>query len=180
MTQHELKILPEYFVAVRDGIKKFEVRKDDRLFEVGDILCLHEINCGVLTGRTIKAEVTYVLRHPEYCKEGYCILSIKVAEQQNEKQLAEWLEELRELRGIVAASNVLAKDALAVDTLCKQILEYKRLLKLAVEDLEELHSEADCSCNCCKGEKAESCQFIKCWTWRYADEALKLIGGTEA
>lgn len=82
MTQHELKILPEYFVAVRDGIKKFEVRKDDRAFEVGDILCLHEINCGVLTGRTIKAEVTYVLRHPDYCKEGYCILSIKVAQQQ--------------------------------------------------------------------------------------------------
>lgn len=84
---HELKILPEYFVAVRDGIKKFEVRKDDRPFEVGDILCLHEINCGVLTGRTIKAEVTYVLRHPDYCKEGYCILSIKVAQQQIVKQV---------------------------------------------------------------------------------------------
>lgn len=84
---HELKILPEYFVAVRDGIKKFEVRKDDRPFEVGDILCLHEINCGVLTGRTIKAEVTYVLRHPDYCIEGYCILSIKVAQQQTVKQL---------------------------------------------------------------------------------------------
>ena len=87
MTQHELKILPEYFVAVRDGIKKFEVRKDDRPFEVGDILCLHEINCGMLTGRTIKAEVTYVLRHPDYCKEGYCILSIKVDQQQTVKQL---------------------------------------------------------------------------------------------
>lgn len=60
-----------------------------------------------------------------------------------------------------------------------ELREAKRLLKLAVEDLEELHSEADCSCNCCKGEKAESCQFIKCWTWRYADEALKLIGGSE-
>lgn len=87
MTQHELKILPEYFVAVANGTKTFEVRKDDRPFEVGDILCLHEINCGVLTGRTIKAEVTYVLRHPDYCKEGYCILSIKVAQQQTVKQL---------------------------------------------------------------------------------------------
>lgn len=170
---HDLKILPEYFTAVWDGIKAFEVRKDDRPFEVGDILCLHEINCGVLTGRTIKAEVTYVLRHPDYCKEGYCILSIKVAQQQTVKPHE------KGDRSIVAASNVLAKDALAVDTLCKQILEYKRLLKLAVEDLEELHSEADCSCNCYKGEKAESCQFIKCWTWRYADEALKLIGGTD-
>ena len=81
MTQHELKILPEYFVAVANGTKTFEVRKDDRPFEVGEILCLREINCGVLTGRTIKAEVTYVLRHPDYCKEGYCILSIKVAQQ---------------------------------------------------------------------------------------------------
>lgn len=87
MTQHELKILPEYFVAVANGTKKFEVRKDDRPFEAGDILCLHEINCGVLTGRTIKAEVTYVLRHSDYCKEGYCILSIKVAQQQTVKQL---------------------------------------------------------------------------------------------
>lgn len=90
---HELKILPEYFVAVRDGIKKFEVRKDDRPFEVGDILCLHEINCGVLTGRTIKAEVTYVLRHPDYCKEGYCILSIKVAQQlvvENISEKSKW------------------------------------------------------------------------------------------
>jgi hypothetical protein len=69
------------------------------------------------------------------------------------RQLAEWLTELKELRGLVAASNVLAKDVLAVDTLCKQILEYKRLLKLAVEDFPDLTD-----------------------MWRYADEALKLIG----
>lgn len=85
------------------------------------------------------------------------------------RQLAAWLTKLKEL------------EAKHWDE-CRQIAHYdgelkeaKRLLKVAVEDLEELHSEADCSCNCCKGEKAESCQFIKCWTWRYADEALKLI-----
>ena len=66
------------------------------------------------------------------------------------------------------------RDKMLRDTV-EELCEAKRLLKLAVEDLEELHSEADYSCNCCKGEKAESCQFIKCWTWRYADEVEKLL-----
>lgn len=101
------------------------------------------------------------------------------------RQLAEWLTELKELRNSIGAVKLKdMKDAVKLlqelntenDQLTSQLTEAKKLLKLAIEDLEELHSEADCSCNCCKGEKAESCQFIKCWTWRYADEALKLIG----
>lgn len=125
------------------------------------------------------------------------------------RQLAEWLIELKDLReenkvliqecdrlikekgellSKVSGGDVLRicqlEDRLQVEldnSHCLEIelAEAKRLLKAAVEDLEELHSEADCSCNCCKGEKAESCLFIKCWTWRYADEALKLIGGSE-
>lgn len=55
MTQHELKILPEYFVVVANGTKTFEVRKDDRLFEVGDILCLREFDGQKYTGREVKA-----------------------------------------------------------------------------------------------------------------------------
>lgn len=79
---HELKILPEYFVAVRDGIKKFEVRKDDRLYQVGDILHLREFDGQEYTGREVKAEVTYILCDTAYCKADYVILSIKVAQQQ--------------------------------------------------------------------------------------------------
>jgi hypothetical protein len=93
------------------------------------------------------------------------------------RQLAEWLTELKELRGLVAASRVLAKDVLAVDTLCKQILEYKRLLKLAVEDIESTDN-----CCLCKyyDNPAESCQTTDdCFVWRYADEAQNLIGGSE-
>ena len=36
----ELKILPEYFEAVKSGKKTFELRKNDRDFCVGDILIL--------------------------------------------------------------------------------------------------------------------------------------------
>ena len=74
---HDLKILSDFFVAVLIGEKTFEVRKDDRPFDVGDILKLHEINCGVLTGREIDVEVTYILRDPAYVKDGYCILGIQ-------------------------------------------------------------------------------------------------------
>lgn len=81
MTQHELKILPEYFVAVANGTKTFEVRKDDRLFEVGDILRLREFDGQEYTSREVKAEVTYILCDTAYCKADYVILGIKVAQQ---------------------------------------------------------------------------------------------------
>lgn len=74
---HDLKILPEYFVEVVRGNKTFEVRKDDRPFNVGDELILYEVNCGRYTGRNIKVIITYILRNPDYCKEGYCILGFK-------------------------------------------------------------------------------------------------------
>ncbi len=39
---HHLKTLPEYFQAVIDGRKPFEIRKDDRGFNVGDKVVLEE------------------------------------------------------------------------------------------------------------------------------------------
>ena len=55
-----------------------------------------------------------------------------------------------------------------------ELREAKRLLKLAVEDINDVVS-SDSACRCCKGEEAASCAYIKCWTWRYADEAKKLL-----
>jgi len=42
--EHNLKILPPYFVAVADGSKPFEVRRNDRDYQVSDILILQEGN----------------------------------------------------------------------------------------------------------------------------------------
>jgi hypothetical protein len=39
---HELKIWPQYFSRVADGSKTFEVRKNDRGFQPGDIVWLKE------------------------------------------------------------------------------------------------------------------------------------------
>jgi len=38
MTEHVLKLNQRYFDAVKNGIKTFEVRKDDRDFKLGDTL----------------------------------------------------------------------------------------------------------------------------------------------
>lgn len=77
--QHDLKIRPRYFGPVKAGRKTVELRKDDRNYQVGDVLHLREYEDGKYTGRCVCVDVTNVLRD---CEEyglmpGYCILSIK-------------------------------------------------------------------------------------------------------
>jgi ASC-1-like (ASCH) protein len=60
--EHELKIHPEYFEAVLSGEKRFEFRKCDREYQVGDVLHLKEWDPKkkVYTGREIVKKVLYV------------------------------------------------------------------------------------------------------------------------
>lgn len=77
---HELKILPEYFEAVRRGIKTFELRKKDRPYRIGDELWLREWEPGRgYTGRDIARDIVYILKDcPEYgLEKGYCILGLE-------------------------------------------------------------------------------------------------------
>ncbi|MGL4760385.1 MAG: ASCH/PUA domain-containing protein [Sarcina sp.] len=79
MKQHELKILEEYFNALADGSKTFELRKNDRDFKVGDSLKLKEIKDNSFTGRFLEYEVSYVLKGGAYgLEEEYCILGIRL------------------------------------------------------------------------------------------------------
>ena len=103
------------------------------------------------------------------------------------RQLAEWLGELKELRSIVDACNILALDAFAVENLCKELKEAKRLLKAAVEDFAKLDRENTKNKNCMMSEMdCADCPLSwdsvddrvePCHSWRYTNEALKLIGG---
>ena len=58
---HELKIYPKYFQETIEGNKPFEIRKNDRHFQVGDVLLLKEWDNIKYTGREIGAVVRYVL-----------------------------------------------------------------------------------------------------------------------
>lgn len=78
--RHDLKIRPEFFRDVADGRKNFELRYDDRKYQVYDEICLMEWSFETgFTGRHITAEITYILRNcPGYgLKPGYCILGFK-------------------------------------------------------------------------------------------------------
>lgn len=78
MKLHELKILPQYYEKVLNGEKRFEIRKDDRNFKIGDIIRLCEYDGKEFTGRDSLYNITYKLNGGEYgLEKGYCILSIK-------------------------------------------------------------------------------------------------------
>lgn len=75
---HYLKIKPEYYRAIEQGIKTFEVRFNDCNFQVYDVLHLQEWCEEGYTGREITAEITYILSDERFVKEGYVVMSIKV------------------------------------------------------------------------------------------------------
>ena len=78
-TVHELKISPKYYDEVVYNNKRFVIRKDDRNYQVGDLVTLKEYENGLYTGRQmVNIPIRYILRNaPEYgLKEGYCILGI--------------------------------------------------------------------------------------------------------
>jgi hypothetical protein len=60
--QHALKCWPIPFQAMLDGIKPYEIRRNDRPFRVGDSLLLREWTpqTGEYTGRSLTREVTYI------------------------------------------------------------------------------------------------------------------------
>jgi len=78
MSEHELKVWPQFFPSLHDGSKPFEARKDDRGFKVGDSLRLREWNPKTekYTGNEIFPSITYVLRGTEHITKGYCILGL--------------------------------------------------------------------------------------------------------
>ncbi len=74
------KTWPEYFEAVEDKTKPFEIRKDEDDIQTGDILVLEEWDnqCNQYTGRVERRKVGYVLRNvPDFgLKKGFCIIGL--------------------------------------------------------------------------------------------------------
>ena len=96
------------------------------------------------------------------------------------RQLAEWLTEFKHLKAVIAGYGTV--DMQNLDMILamirtesegawtriereKELAEAKRLLRLAMEDMNILYEAG----------KDEGCVGIK-FKWRYADEALALIG----
>lgn len=61
--EHDLKVWPQYYEAVEAGLKPFEIRKNDRDYQVGDTLRLREYSPGPdeYTGKETRRIVTFML-----------------------------------------------------------------------------------------------------------------------
>jgi len=80
MKKHNLKIWPEFFEAVYMRRKTFEVRKNDRNFNVGDTLIFNEFNPETekYTGAICHKYVRYIMHGGKFgIEEGYCVMGIE-------------------------------------------------------------------------------------------------------
>lgn len=80
---HELKTFPEFFEAVRTGLKTAELRSNDRGFMVGDVLRLVEQQEAhreaPLTGRAVDVLVTHIVDGMQFgLMAGYVMLSFRL------------------------------------------------------------------------------------------------------
>lgn len=89
----ELKCWPPHFAAVADGKKTFELRRNDRNFQVGNRLLLREWIPGAgqppehegYTGRVLSVVVTDMLRATSQrgvgwgLRPGYVVLSVRIS-----------------------------------------------------------------------------------------------------
>lgn len=77
MKSHYLKTLPESFVPILRGKKSFDIRKNDRGFEVGDELVLLEWSPEQgSTGRILRRTVRYMMQGVFGLPAEICVMSI--------------------------------------------------------------------------------------------------------
>ena len=86
---HILRCWPEYMSEIQSRRKKFELRLNDRDYEVGDILHLHEFDPSAnlatgtgYNGNETRRRVAHILYGPKFgLAEGWCCMSISDIEE---------------------------------------------------------------------------------------------------
>lgn len=75
---HNLKLFTKYFDHVAKGLKKSEVRYNDRNYQIGDTITLHEGEYEdgrfIYSGRKVSAEISYIDNFGT--QDGYVSLSL--------------------------------------------------------------------------------------------------------
>ena len=74
--RHKLKLAKMFFNDMQTGRKPFDLQKNDREYQLGDVIEYREMDNGEPTGRVIEKEITYILEGFAGLKEGYCILAL--------------------------------------------------------------------------------------------------------
>lgn len=75
-----IKCTPRFFNDIREGRKRFEVRKNDRDYRAGERVLIEEwVEPGEYSGRKYLAHISYVLKHedfPDGISPGYCVFGL--------------------------------------------------------------------------------------------------------
>ncbi len=78
---HRVKTISRFFQDCKRGLKTFELRQDDRNYQVGDVLIQEEWDGKFYTGEQIRHLITYKFSFEDMPKwglrEGWCILGIE-------------------------------------------------------------------------------------------------------
>lgn len=93
--RHWLKTWPEYFAAVKSGVKQFEWRRDDRDFRVGDVLTLREWNpeSEKYSGEAVDRRIGYILRESGFAvPSGYAVLGFEATRSPETAPPTQWNE----------------------------------------------------------------------------------------
>jgi hypothetical protein len=84
--EHRLKTWPLFFADVSTGAKTFDIRKDDRNFQVGDTLLFLEFDpehyVKKYTGREIRVIVNYIVSLDDIpgMQKGFVGMSIELVD----------------------------------------------------------------------------------------------------
>lgn len=94
-TEHKLKTLAAYWDAVASGAKNFEVRRDDRGYQRGDILVLRRMRednpatydmdgfTRAAQHKEVRRRITFILTGGQFGIEpGYVVLGLEMCEAQ--------------------------------------------------------------------------------------------------
>jgi len=79
---HHLKTVQPFFSEVKNGTKTFELRRNDRDFQVGDEVILQEYDLqnNSFSGQEVRANITYVLKDWARLEEDYCVFAFEVTQ----------------------------------------------------------------------------------------------------
>jgi ParB family chromosome partitioning protein len=77
MKVHRLKLLDTYWHDKMRGLKPWEIRLNDRDYELGDLVEYHRLMPSNMmsTHERMYSQISYVLQDEKYLKDGYCIFS---------------------------------------------------------------------------------------------------------
>lgn len=83
---HSLKISPDYFLPILQGKKCFEVRKNDRHYQVGDFVILNEYFKAeqVYSGNKVCVEIKYITDFKQ--RPGYIVFGFDLRNESSMKK----------------------------------------------------------------------------------------------